>query len=188
LSVIGWAPARIALILLIPAWSLLAGLPVCVAILITLLVGAVAMRFLAAVGIWCSARYGTSWRSLLTTVGLGYIGGTVVLCVSAPLALISWLLFSFTAEILDTTAEELAPQNLSWGELAESLTPLLLGVGSALVFWWVSHALIVSAEEYLESVERIPRGRHRLFDVERPTTVTRDAEAAEPSAFPPLNA
>ncbi len=35
-----------------------------------------AMYFLGAAGVWCSARSKTSWRSLLATMGVGYVVGT----------------------------------------------------------------------------------------------------------------
>lgn len=35
-----------------------------------------AMYFLGAAGVWCSARSKTSWRSLLATMGVGYLVGT----------------------------------------------------------------------------------------------------------------
>src|SRR5262249_42045696 len=42
--------------------------------ILCLIVTALAMFFMGAAGILCSVRCSTSWRSLLATLGLGYVG------------------------------------------------------------------------------------------------------------------
>ena len=49
-----------------------------------LAVTVLAMYFMGAAGLWCSARSKTSWRSLLGTMALGYVGGFVLYGVAVP--------------------------------------------------------------------------------------------------------
>src|SRR5262249_8536885 len=57
------------------ALSVLGGVLAFVWVLLYLGVTVVAMYFLGAAGLWCSARCRDSWRSLAATVGVGYFGG-----------------------------------------------------------------------------------------------------------------
>src|SRR5262245_61229808 len=43
-----------------------------------------AMYFIGATGIWCSVRSRGSWRSLLWTLGIGYVGGAFVYIITSP--------------------------------------------------------------------------------------------------------
>jgi ABC-type transport system involved in multi-copper enzyme maturation permease subunit len=43
-----------------------------------------AMAFVGATGVWCSMRAKSSWRSLLGTLGIGYVGAGVVYAVMVP--------------------------------------------------------------------------------------------------------
>ncbi len=47
-----------------------------------------AMYFIGAAGLYCSVRAVTSWRSLLSTLGIGYLGGLSIYAVSSPLIFI----------------------------------------------------------------------------------------------------
>jgi hypothetical protein len=42
------------------------------------------MFFVGAAGLWCSVRAKTSWRSLLGTLGITYVGGSILSCVALP--------------------------------------------------------------------------------------------------------
>jgi ABC-type transport system involved in multi-copper enzyme maturation permease subunit len=44
-----------------------------------------AMYFIGAAGLWCSVRAANSWRSLLHTMALGYLGGLSIYAVTSPL-------------------------------------------------------------------------------------------------------
>ncbi len=54
-----------------------------------------AMRYLGAAGIWCSGRSKSSWRSLLGTLGFGYVGAFVISVVLYPF---TWILSQIIAE------------------------------------------------------------------------------------------
>src|SRR5205823_11584171 len=63
-----------------------AGLPALVFTAVGLFSTWAAIEYLAAAGLWWSVRAGSSWRSLLGTVVIGYLGGLSLFCVSTPLA------------------------------------------------------------------------------------------------------
>ena len=46
-----------------------------------------AMYFIGAAGLWCSVRASNSWKALLQTMGVGYIGGLVAYVVVSPVLL-----------------------------------------------------------------------------------------------------
>ena len=51
------------------------------------------MAYVGAAGIWCSVRSKSSWRSLLFTLVLAYVGGSILYCVASPfIALLSFAL------------------------------------------------------------------------------------------------
>ena len=58
----------------------------------------IAIRFVGAAGIWCSARAPSSWIALLATLGVGYLGGGAVALFGVPVVTIAvfyiWLLLS----------------------------------------------------------------------------------------------
>jgi hypothetical protein len=58
-----------------------------------LLVAVPIVYFVAAAGVWCSARSTSSWRSLLGTLALAYLGGSVLFCLAIPVTLMvtTWL-------------------------------------------------------------------------------------------------
>ena len=64
-----------------------------------LAVTVLAMYFLGAVGVWCSARSKTSWRSLLGTMGVGYVAGTGVYLLGAIVATaVSWVILKIDSD------------------------------------------------------------------------------------------
>lgn len=67
--------------------SVLAGLSALFWMVLSLLVTALAMYYVGGAGIWCSVRSQSSWRSLLGTLGWGYVGAFVLLAISSPIGL-----------------------------------------------------------------------------------------------------
>jgi ABC-type transport system involved in multi-copper enzyme maturation permease subunit len=55
-------------------------------ILLWLAVTALALFYVGSAGLWCSVRSRSSWRSLLATLGLTYLGGFALYCVTSALA------------------------------------------------------------------------------------------------------
>jgi len=72
----------------------------------------VAIYFIGAAGIWASVRSKSSWRALLTTLCVGYLGGLVLYLLATPATLLVWLLFLLVLFIIDTALKT------GWGLLA----------------------------------------------------------------------
>jgi ABC-type transport system involved in multi-copper enzyme maturation permease subunit len=176
---------RLAFAFLALAWGLMSDISVALTLAVTLVTAWLAMEFFASVGLWCSVRCSSSWRSLMMTAGLGYIGGLVLSCVSTPLALSTGIVLYLVTRLIEVGLELVAHFDPAWAaqsDFAEALLPLFFAVGVALMYWWAARSLVFAAENYLAANERIPTGRARLFDVERAATFRRDAESSERSA------
>jgi hypothetical protein len=82
----------------VPAVSLsfLGGVPAFAWTVIALPVTWLAMYFVGAAGIWCSVHAKTSWRSLLGTLGFGYVGGFILFIMTSPvIGMLSFILLFF---------------------------------------------------------------------------------------------
>jgi ABC-type transport system involved in multi-copper enzyme maturation permease subunit len=76
--------------------SFLGGVPAFAWIVIALPVTWLAMYFVGAAGIWCSVHAKTSWRSLLGTLGFGYVGGFILFIMTSPvIGMLSFILLFF---------------------------------------------------------------------------------------------
>jgi ABC-type transport system involved in multi-copper enzyme maturation permease subunit len=106
-----------------------------------------AVIFEGAVGLWCSARAGSSWASLLQTIALFYLGWilflvpiTVVLVVVRGALIVALALLS----LLSPTADAIAAVE-KWNILY-----LAAGVGLAAAFWSMTESLLAAAATRLE--------------------------------------
>jgi hypothetical protein len=138
--VLAYAAAAIPLALLTGpealAWTLLW-------IVVTLL----AVIFEGAVGLWCSARAGSSWASLLQTVGLFYLGWILFLLpITVVLVVIRGALIVILAllSLISPTADAIAAVE-KWNILY-----LAAGVGLAAAFWSMTEGLLRAAATRLE--------------------------------------
>jgi ABC-type transport system involved in multi-copper enzyme maturation permease subunit len=114
-----------------------------------------AMRFIGAVGLWCSVRAASSWRSLLSTLGVGYVGGFFLYCVASPVMFILWMIVMITLSIIDSYTggqwrRAFAGTFESW--IIASCVILVV------IFLLLTYYLLRSAEQYVADRERI---RHR---------------------------
>jgi ABC-type transport system involved in multi-copper enzyme maturation permease subunit len=169
----GWIAPKLARweqVTLVLAWGLMADVVVAIALAITLVIAWLAMEFFASVGLWCSVRTSSSWRSLLMTAALGYVGGTVLLCVSTPVGLAAWIVLFLATGAIEAVGGlfgEWSMKSISQIDIDHALSMLYFGVGVALMFWMAARSLIFAAENYLALIERVPIGRARMFDVEQ---------------------
>jgi hypothetical protein len=80
-----------------------------------LAVTVLAMYFIGATGLWCSVRSRNSWRSLLFTLGMGYVGGALMYVVTSPVialfALLLVLLLYFIDVMIGTQMAALCLRN-----------------------------------------------------------------------------
>src|SRR5262249_33425806 len=81
--------------------SLLGGIGALAATLGWLGVTWLAMYFLGAAGIWSSVKAKTSWRSLLATMGFGYVLGTFIYLCSFPVLMILIVLLMMFLSLLE---------------------------------------------------------------------------------------
>ncbi|MBY0231447.1 MAG: hypothetical protein K2W96_19355, partial [Gemmataceae bacterium] len=72
--------------------------------IVWLAVTGLAMYFIGAAGLWCSVQAGNSWRSLLNTVLVGYLGGLAIYAVTSPGILIVMGLLILALVFIDLAA------------------------------------------------------------------------------------
>ncbi len=146
----------------VPALALSAlgntGVPLPLATIWTVLwlaVTLLAMFFVGSAGIWCSTRSGSSWRSLLGTFGVAYVGGALLFSCSIPflmilygiLALVVWL---FVDRLLGTSLSALMVGTTGpWAGFF-----LCCYIGLALMFWILSRVFLASAQKWVADRER----------------------------------
>jgi ABC-type transport system involved in multi-copper enzyme maturation permease subunit len=130
-----------------------------------------AMYFVGAAGLWCSVRAKSSWRSLLGTVGIGYVGGAFVYILISPVILIIAVVILIFLLIVD---EYLGTQ---LGKTAIGGFPaFVLGfkIGSCLalggVFWGLAWFFLNDAQKWIADRERT---RHWRDEPRRLTPIRR---------------
>ena len=57
-------------------------------VLLTTVVATLTMFYMGAAGVWSSTRFSSSWRSLLATMGIGYVGGLILWLITTPITFI----------------------------------------------------------------------------------------------------
>jgi ABC-type transport system involved in multi-copper enzyme maturation permease subunit len=176
---------RYAAVALALSAALLAGPVAFVITALGLVVTGLSMYFLGAVGLYCSARSHSSWRSLLATVAIGYVGGFVLFCVSTPLACISSIVLGLVATLLQelfVNGSNLGgpPFWVTW----DRLLPVFWAVGTAVAYWWAARSLLDGAEKHVAKYDRIPTGRLRLIDLDLPMRYSRRVHRRAPSESP----
>src|SRR5207247_8492076 len=132
---------------------------------LTLVVAWLTMQFIASVGLWCSVRTNSSWRSLLLTVFLSSVGGFVLTAISVPIGAVTAILMWLLSESIDKIVGDISPGLLNTNEIAETLRPLGFALGIALMYWWVARSLIFAPEQYLAICAGLPTVRAGLCDL-----------------------
>ena len=95
-----------------------------------------AMYFLGAIGLWSSVRCKGSWRSLLSTLGFGYVGGFLVYLMTTPvlfiLALLVWVILILIDKYIGTS---LAPGTTAGFAQYWEAFKITTCIGLAVTFW-----------------------------------------------------
>ena len=105
----------------------------------------------SAVGLWCSARAASSWRSLLTTLAIFYLGWLLFFL---PLTFVLFI-FKGVVDVLVFIIGMFANANIRLGVIdATSVYSWALCLGLAAAFWVLTHRLIASAATRLGRNER----------------------------------
>ena len=125
-----------------------------------------AMYFLGAVGLACSARSNSSWRSLLATLVFGYAGGTVLGCVGLPIGCIGTVIFSsvFAAIRHRIMGYDADPTLFGGGLWTEFILMATMPLGSALLMWLIARSILISAENTIAKRDRIPPEWVRMIE------------------------
>jgi ABC-type transport system involved in multi-copper enzyme maturation permease subunit len=115
-----------------------------------------AMYFVGASGIWCSVRSRTSWRSLLGTIGIGYVGGTFVFLLTTPVIFVLAFII-----VLGLMAVDFYLQTGLGTSAANSFDTLFvpaLQIASCLalagIFWGLAWFFITDAQKWVADRER----------------------------------
>jgi ABC-type transport system involved in multi-copper enzyme maturation permease subunit len=115
-----------------------------------------AIYFFGAVGLWCSARSQSSWRSLLGTVVLGYAGMVVFGCLGVPIGCIGSLIVGAILE------------GFGRHGIMESVVSLTMTLGMAIVYWLVARSILAAAEATVAKRDRIPPDWVRMIEYDLP--------------------
>jgi ABC-type transport system involved in multi-copper enzyme maturation permease subunit len=158
--------------------------------LLCLIVTTMAMFYMGGAGIFCSVRSRSSWRSLLATLALGYVGGLVLWVLSLPVTVIVGLLIWGLFEVLATADKFVGTQvaNSIKGAINTSIIGfiasclVLAGVFLGIPWWFLKNAEYrVSWEERVriwrdEFWREGPRRRRRVRKLKGEKKVTAEAE------------
>ncbi|MFO0844122.1 MAG: ABC transporter permease subunit [Gemmataceae bacterium] len=115
-----------------------------------------AMYFIGAAGLWCSARASSSWRALLQSVAVGYGAGLAIAGVLGSAVglgvLILLLLLTLGIDILlGTSFAWLCVRN---GDYFLRVFNVAAAVGLVLTFWWMARYFLKSAQRWIADRER----------------------------------
>lgn len=120
-----------------------------------------AMYFLGAAGMYCSVRATTAWRSLLSTLGIGYLGGFILFLSTSPviffLAFIIMLLLALIENVVQPYTQ-VAFMPRSRAGMSEFVSALYIAsfIALALMFWLVSkYFFLKSAQNWVAQRERV---------------------------------
>jgi hypothetical protein len=125
------------------------------------LAGMLAMLYMGAAGIWCSARSTSSWRSLVATVGLGYVGGFVLWLLTTPITVLVGLIIFGIFRALSNADAVFGTQAAQafQGFVGPSAVWVIGTIASAIVlagvFLAVPRWLIASAEQFMATRDRV---------------------------------
>lgn len=115
-----------------------------------------AMWFVGAAGLWCSVRSRSSWRSLLGTLGFGYVGGFLVFAVSSPAMLILALILVLALVIIDSMLNiGLMQAANAFGTYFYLTFQIAVCVVLTVAFYGASWAFIYYAEKRVSDRERV---------------------------------
>jgi ABC-type transport system involved in multi-copper enzyme maturation permease subunit len=120
-----------------------------------LAVTVLAMYFIGAAGLFCSARSKNSWRSLLGTVAYGYLGGLAIFLVVSPItgivSLILILILAIMDLFLNTGIASLAFKNF---RVYQQIFLAASSIALAVICWIMSRFFLTWAQRWVADRER----------------------------------
>jgi ABC-type transport system involved in multi-copper enzyme maturation permease subunit len=116
-----------------------------------------ALVFVGAAGLWCSVRSKSSWRSLLGTLGISYIGGFLIFCLTSPVLFLAALLLFVAMKI----GEQMLGlrSNASFVDFLDAFR-LALCITLAGMFALLAWRFVLSAEYRVGILERTKHWRN----------------------------
>jgi ABC-type transport system involved in multi-copper enzyme maturation permease subunit len=144
-----------------------------------LAVSLLAMAFVGAAGLWCSVRAKSSWRSLLGTVLIGYVGGFFLYGVAWPLALIVFAVIWITLTLIDLLNKNQTSLGPAFSGtfgfyVIASCAMLVLG------FIGMTAYFLSDAQKYVASRERIRHWKTEKEEMKAVRTRPRRMHASKP--------
>jgi hypothetical protein len=118
-----------------------------------------AVYFMGAAGLRCSVRAKTSWRSLLGTLGIGYVGGAIVYVVTLPVLFVLAIFIAIGIALIDQylLGGLLFPNSGGPGAFgAAYFTAFEIStcIGLALCFWGLAWFFLADAQKWVADRER----------------------------------
>jgi hypothetical protein len=159
--------------------ALVAGPWAVVLVGLMLLAAWLAMLFVGASGLYCSVRARTSWRSLLGTLGISYVGSFLLIVVASPAIWILMVLIMLTCMVIDSgLGTNLARGFFGMGGMFILASYLvLLGLFGVLTYYFVR-----DSEKYVADRERVRHWKEEPMALPRRPQTVRPASTASPSA------
>lgn len=126
-------------------------------------VTALAIYYIGAAGIWCSTRSSTSWRSLLGTLGFGYVGGFIIFAVTSPATFIIAAIIYIFLELADRMYGTVFARAV--GGFGTFFIAFFIAtcVALALIFFIAARLFLTSAEKRISDRERIRHWKDEPF-------------------------
>jgi ABC-type transport system involved in multi-copper enzyme maturation permease subunit len=114
-----------------------------------------AMYFIGAAGLWCSVRSTNSWKSLLQTMAVGYVGGLLIYVVVSPFIAVFALLLLLLLLILDAILKT-NMASIGFNNMADFMRVFYFGSAAGLAL-----AFLLLARWFINRVQRWIADRDR---------------------------
>jgi ABC-type transport system involved in multi-copper enzyme maturation permease subunit len=114
-----------------------------------------ATYYIGAAGLWCSTRSRSSWRSLLGTLGFGYVGGFILFAATTPIIfIVAWIIVLILA-VIDQWLR-LGMARTAMGIFSSYLTVFKVAMCLVLagMFYTVAKFFLAAAEKRVADRER----------------------------------
>lgn len=136
----------------------------------------VATYFIGAAGLWCSVRSRNSWRSLLQTIVVGYLGVLLVYVLTSPVIGLLALLLALLLSLIDLAVGTslAAIWRGVWGTLV-AMYATASAVGLVVIFWGMAQLFLRQAQRWIAD-----RDRTRSWRPELPYRRRRAAARSQP--------
>lgn len=123
----------------------------------------IGMYFAGAAGMWCSARYTNSWRSLVGTLAISSGLGVVVLVASFLAVGFATFAFLVLLNLVLYTFHTYAAIDLGVASMNDLMSKLLAGALAVLIPIWafgkIAERFVIKAQQYVSERERTPYWR-----------------------------